>query len=65
MISPVEVLYPYTFIFHDLFLSTGETINVNVDLLKGTKGEPGFPGNPGIPGRDGLPGLKGDRGKKY
>lgn len=57
--------YSPTFIFHDLFLSTGETINVNVDLLKGTKGEPGFPGNPGIPGRDGLPGLKGDRGKKY
>jgi hypothetical protein len=43
--------------------STGETIDINVELLKGTKGEAGFPGNPGIPGRDGLPGLKGDQGK--
>lgn len=48
-----------------MFFFIGEIINVNVDFLKGIKGELGFFGNFGIFGRDGLFGFKGDRGKKY
>ena len=41
----------------------GETIPIDIKLLKGERGEKGSPGLTGATGRDGLPGMKGTRGK--
>ena len=57
----VKKLNFYYFFF--FFYFVGETIPIDIKLLKGERGEKGSPGLTGATGRDGLPGMKGTRGK--